>query len=276
MATVHNGRAFLASAAIPASLAMLRYFAIEKEMGNLVITCISMGKDLLAFVMVYLVSIFGFGVALRSLFQHDHLWYDQDGDGSPDGTSLTSGFSTLTSTSLTLFDATLGNYGFDLIDPESPYRVLGTILIIIFLILTTIILLNLLIAKMSSTYAAREEKALQEWEFQRAQVVKQFALVGEASPLCMLPAPLNLLSSALYFFHYAWINYHMHGRMFYTMGETKVRQYIYYLLCATLLSGHQGCTDFSFITIIIIIIITIIIITIGYRKMSEKASTRKR
>jgi ankyrin repeat protein len=222
---IHVGRAFLACAAIPAALSLLRYFAIEKEMGNLVITVISMSKDLTSFLMVYIMSIFGFGVALRGLFQHDYLspTYSGNDDASEGATSLTSGYSTNTATVVGLLEATLGNYDLSLIDTASPYHTLGLIIMVIYLVLTCIILLNLLIAKMSSTYAAREEKALQEFEYQRAQIVKDFALVGEQSPLCMLPAPLNLLTTAIYPIHWGIINNTMFNRVSFILGSTKMK-----------------------------------------------------
>ena len=61
-------RGFLTSSAMPMALSLLRYAAIEKEMGNLVITLVSMSRDFYSFLVVYLVSIFGFGVALQVYF----------------------------------------------------------------------------------------------------------------------------------------------------------------------------------------------------------------
>jgi hypothetical protein len=195
-----TGRGFLAVAAIPSSLSMLRYLSIEKEMGNLVITVVSMSKDLFSFLMVYIVSIVGFGITFKGLFQHDF-------KADPDiNYSYVEGFSTNSATLLALIDGSLGNYSFAAFDNENPYMELGIVIMIIFLILTAIILLNLLIAKMSSTYAAREEKAIQEWQLQRAKITKQFGLIGEASTLAMLPAPLNIIPAIFSIPHWLYIN----------------------------------------------------------------------
>ena len=74
-----------------------------------------------------------------------------------------------------------------------------------------IILFNLLIAKMSTTYEKKEKASLEDWEYERAQIVSQFLLIGERSPLCMLPAPFNLITTILYPFHWAIINKKLFG-----------------------------------------------------------------
>ena len=208
------------------SLSLLRYASIEKEMGNLVITVISMTKDLISFLVVWIVSVFGFGVALKTMFQNDYVYAAANAEAqfetvtntvngvsiliapSSEGAEygLVGGFSTVTSTVLSLIDATLGNYDFSTLDQNNPYFYTGLIIEIVFLILTLIILFNLLIAKMSSTYEVREENAVRDWEFSRASITRQFVLVGELSPLTMLPTPLNYITAALYPFHYLIIN----------------------------------------------------------------------
>ena len=92
-------RGSLACAAIPQAFGILRYASIEKEMGNLVITVVSMSRDLYSFLVVLIICMFGFGVTLRSLFQHDHA-NREDEDFSC--VSLIEGFSTMTSTQVTL------------------------------------------------------------------------------------------------------------------------------------------------------------------------------
>jgi ankyrin repeat protein len=198
-------RGCLSCAAIPMALALLRYAAIEKSMGNLVIIVISMSRDFYSFAMVFLVSIFGFGVAFRGLFQHDYLRSDDM------EYSLVSGFSSLTSSFFSLIDGSVGNHDYGLIWEDNPFFYLGVTLQTFYILFTMIILFNLLIAKMSTTYANGEENALQEWEFSKATIVQQFLLSGECSPLSALPAPLNLITAAFYIPHHLLINKTMFG-----------------------------------------------------------------
>jgi len=211
-----TGKTLLAAAAIPQSLGMLRYFSIQKAMGNLVITVISMSRELFAFAIIYIVSIFGFGVTLKALFQTKDAsdnWYE--------------GFGTITSTGLTLFDATIGQHDFGQMGQENVYVFyFGLFIEISFLVFTLIILFNLLIAKMTSAYEEKQESALRDWEYARATILRQFLLRGESSPLSMLPPPFNLITAALYPFHWGFINCTMHGRCFHNMGpptEPKAR-----------------------------------------------------
>lgn len=62
---------------------------------------------------------------------------------------------------------------------------------------SAILLINLLIARMSTTYQRINDKALQEWSFVYATTVQNFILINEKSPLSILPAPLNMITTAL-------------------------------------------------------------------------------
>ncbi len=204
-------RGALACAAIPQAFGILYYAFIEKEMGNLVITVVSMSRDLYSFLVVLVICMFGFGITLRSLFQHDH---EKREDEDYSGVNLIEGFSTITSTQITLWDAMLGQHDFNQIDGNSPYFVLGIILMGTFILLTMIILFNLLIAKMSTTYEQKEKASLEDWEYEKAQIVNKFLLIGERSPFSMLPAPLNLITTFVHPFHWAIINRTLFGSIF--------------------------------------------------------------
>ena len=115
---------------------------------------------------------------------------------------------------MTLVDATMGQHDYSQLYRSNEYLYLGLTIEIVFLLLTMVILFNLLIAKMSSTYAKSEENALQEWEYSKATIVEQFVLAGEASPLCALPAPFNLITCLVYRPHHFIINKKMFGVWF--------------------------------------------------------------
>ena len=201
ISTAAHAKTVLSISAITNSLALLRYASIEKELGNLVGTVISMSWDLFAFAVVYVIVAFGFGVALRAMFQHD------------DASDMYSGFRSSLSTALTLFDATVsGESEHAVISSNNPAFEIGLIIEITFLVLTAIILLNLLIAKMSFIYEKNQESSSRDWQFGRAKIVKRFLLVGESCPLNMLPVPLNLLTTLLAPAHYGWINITMYVR----------------------------------------------------------------
>merc|ERR1711998_32312 len=66
--------------------------------------------------------------------------------------------------------------------------------------------LNLLIAQMSNTYQSIEESSLEQWLFAKVSTVVRFLVIKESNPLCMLPSPLNLITTAVapldwFFFH---------------------------------------------------------------------------
>ena len=60
----------------------------------------------------------------------------------------------------TLFDASLGNYSFTVLEKSAKGDMVGTVFLILFLLLNHILLLNLLIAILSSTYAYYETKGV--------------------------------------------------------------------------------------------------------------------
>jgi hypothetical protein len=55
------------------------------------------------------------------------------------------------------------------------------------------VLLNLVIARMSSTFEQVSERSHQELQYNKAVLVEQYSLIEERSPFCILPAPFNLL-----------------------------------------------------------------------------------
>jgi hypothetical protein len=140
------GRALLSLSAIPLSLQMLQYISILETIGLLVLMIKSMVLDVAVFVLVYVVSIFGFGVCFYGLF-YGQAPFDSSGE-----------------TMLYLFQSTLGNFDFGALS-GSPFNGVGTAVLVAFLVLTSVLLVNLLIAQMSSTYSRIKEKSREEWSF---------------------------------------------------------------------------------------------------------------
>lgn len=177
-------RLFLALAAIPLSLGLLRYFAVNRSLGVMVSIARAMALDLLAFVAVYLLCVLGFGVFFQSLFFSSA---DFHGVGN---------------TALSLFQFTLSDFDFTIFDsPNAIMNTLGQIVLAVYLVFTAILLINMLIAKMSNAYQRIDEKALQEWSFAKAQTVQDMLLLKEKHPFCMLMPPFNALPALLLPWH---------------------------------------------------------------------------
>ena len=103
---------------------------------------------------------------------------------------------------ITLLDAVLGSHDSSVYDGEFPFVNLGVVLQYAFLIFTSIVLINLLIAKMSSTFSDVSAHAFNQWQYIKAATTRDFLLLGEKSPLCMLPPPFNLATTFVYPLHY--------------------------------------------------------------------------
>jgi hypothetical protein len=140
-------RTSLAFSAVPLCLGLLQYLSVNKDLGQLVIMIIAMTSDLISFMLVYMISIFGFGIAFYAIF-HDVTEYSSVGESLQ-----------------TLFSSTLGNFDFTIFHGQPLYYDVGVIVLLLYVTMTGIVLINLLIARMSSTYAKIEEKTLQEWSF---------------------------------------------------------------------------------------------------------------
>ena len=55
---------------------------------------------------------------------------------------------------------------------------------------------------MSNTHQRISDNAMMEWSFLTGKITQDNILLKETSPLCMLPSPLNLLTTALSPLHY--------------------------------------------------------------------------
>jgi flagellar assembly factor FliW len=63
----------------------------------------------------------------------------------------------------------------------------------VFVIFASVMLLNLVIARMSATHDAINEKSFEQWQFRRALSAKGYLLINERCPFNMLAPPFNLL-----------------------------------------------------------------------------------
>eukprot|EP01038_Epipyxis_sp_PR26KG_P006851 gene6851-9382_t len=175
-------RGALALAAIPASLSLFQYISMWKTFGTLVLMIIALFKDLVTFAIIFFVWISGFGITFMGLYY-----------------PVSQNFSSIGFTFLTLFSAALSNYDLNQFSFNSQYEYVGISILTVFIVLTAILLLNILIARMSSTHNRIEVNSVREWSFVKAETTRQYQTTSETNPLCMLPAPLNLITSAIFF-----------------------------------------------------------------------------
>ncbi|XP_026986489.1 transient receptor potential cation channel subfamily V member 3 isoform X2 [Sagmatias obliquidens] len=118
--------------------------------------------DVLKFLFVYIVFLFGFGVALASLIEKC----------SKDNEDCTS-YGSFSDTVLELFKLTIG-LGDLKIQQNSKYPILSLILLIIYVTLTFVLLLNMLIALMGETVENISKESERIWRLQRARTILEF------------------------------------------------------------------------------------------------------
>ena len=168
---------FLAISAIPMSIGLLRFLSISKSLGQLINLIFAMSADLISFLAVFTISLLGFGIAFHSIFPDTEEFSDQG------------------STFLTLFKAAMGDHDFDDMLKDHSFRSVGVTTMVAYITFVTIILLNLIIARMSSTFQKLNEKSFERWSMVMARNVQDCLLINEKiNPFCMLPAPLNIFS----------------------------------------------------------------------------------
>ncbi|XP_029141860.1 transient receptor potential cation channel subfamily V member 3 [Protobothrops mucrosquamatus] len=114
--------------------------------------------DVIKFIAVYLVFLFGFGVALAALV-----------DSCPEDSKCNE-YSVLGSIEVDLFMLTLGLGELD-VPKNAKYPILFLLLLISFVILTFVLLLNMLIALMGETVEDISKESEHIWRLQRARTI---------------------------------------------------------------------------------------------------------
>jgi hypothetical protein len=183
------GEKFLVFATVPLCVGLLRYpAAFIPSFGQQVLTVFLVCQSYLSLLAIFFVTGVGFGVVFYGVFRGEMYEFHTP------GRSLQ-----------TLFDSVLTNYDVTMFD-ASPNYAIGVSTAMLFLIWAVFVLFNILIAHASSNYAALSQQA-DAWNcLVKARTIQQLSVAYEKSPMCMLPAPFNLLSTAVYPFHvyYAW------------------------------------------------------------------------
>ncbi|KAM3933301.1 transient receptor potential cation channel subfamily V member 3 [Leptodactylus fuscus] len=118
-------------------------------------------NDVLKFLFVYILFLFGFGVALASLIENC-----ADGDEC-------SAYKSFSTAIVELFKLTIGLGDLE-IQHDSKYPVLFLLLLIAYVILTFVLLLNMLIALMGETVEKISKESEHIWRIQRARTIMEF------------------------------------------------------------------------------------------------------
>ncbi|XP_075706992.1 transient receptor potential cation channel subfamily V member 3 [Rhinoderma darwinii] len=118
-------------------------------------------NDVLKFLFVYILFLFGFGVALASLIENC-----ADGDEC-------SAYKSFSTAIVELFKLTIGLGDLEM-QHDSKYPVLSLLLLIAYVILTFVLLLNMLIALMGETVEKISKESENIWRIQRARTIMEF------------------------------------------------------------------------------------------------------
>lgn len=174
------GKLVLSIAAIPLSISLLRYPSIYfKSFGQFMLSIFLHTVDLVYMLIIFAFTGIGFGIFFYSVYKDTQL------------------FSTPGDTFRMLFDMIFLNYSLD----DYVHHKVGFVVAIIFIIWTVAILFNMITARIIATDAEIQTKAGQLYILIKANTILQNSQVYESSPLCMLPAPFNLIPAILYIPH---------------------------------------------------------------------------
>ncbi|XP_043387116.1 transient receptor potential cation channel subfamily V member 2 isoform X2 [Chelonia mydas] len=124
-------------------------------------------RDLLRFLMVYVIFLFGFAAALVTLTGHAPPTSQNKSVTQEDGDKGHVVYSGLLSTSLELFKFTIGMGDLEF-QEQVKFKYFVLLLLLLFVILTYILLLNMLIALMSETVTSVSGYSKSVWKLQRA------------------------------------------------------------------------------------------------------------
>nr|XP_033778345.1 transient receptor potential cation channel subfamily V member 3 [Geotrypetes seraphini] len=118
-------------------------------------------NDVLKFLFVYILFLFGFGVALASLIE------------TCSDTTECSSYNNFSTAIVELFKLTIGLGDLE-IQQDSKYPVLFLLLLIAYVILTFVLLMNMLIALMGETVEKISKESEHIWRLQRARIILDF------------------------------------------------------------------------------------------------------
>ena len=179
--------------AIALSVRTLFIFTVHDSLGPLLLVLGKILKDVKNFVMLLLVFVVGFGIAFAFLL---------GGDAS-NGMDRVEGFQDVGDILKTLFHGMFGSVNLDRFSSENVHqvdnhnRLIGQVLVAIYIGLSAILLVNLLIAMMSHTYQTVRSQFTDEYIFSRLKTIWKYDQRRNR-----LPPPFNIIVVVLASFAY--------------------------------------------------------------------------
>jgi hypothetical protein len=180
-------RVILAVDAIPLTLSLFRFTSFYKPLGELLFTFQKITNDIIVFGIFYFLIIVGFGTAIFCLFHNN------------------AEFPSVGLMFLTLFENSLGSFDFEIFNTNSvAVNTIGVLILVTFLVVIPLITINLFIARLSYIYEKIHLKAEEERAFVKSHFIARYLHLNEVHPLCMLPAPFNLLTGLAALVHWCY------------------------------------------------------------------------
>ena len=178
---------FLCITSIPMCFKLLLSLSINKKYGVFVLMVFQMVQDILEILVVWMAIMLSFGVCMYHIYKEKH----------PDS------YGDILTTSITLMSAAMGDFDYEPFAEDTDKT--GTFLLTLYLIVVLVLLLNLVIAKLSSTYEKLSEKAVPEWCMVYANIVADCQTPHRITVTCLAP-PFNLFVLVLAPILCLWFN----------------------------------------------------------------------
>jgi len=163
---------------------VLHYTEIFKRHGIFVAALLSMTSDVMSFMYLFVLILWGFAMTMSSIFLR-----------VPEFHNIQEALLNLFASSMGGFDYSWFDYQLEDESGESYFalsekqRVVGRLLLTIFVVLASIVLLNMLIAILTETYTRITEHSFQQWSVARTLFVKE-CQISDAE----LPPPFSSLT----------------------------------------------------------------------------------
>jgi hypothetical protein len=153
-------------------------FTIHRSLGPLLVTVLGMLLDVFKFVALLTLFVAGFGLSFYFLARNSDL----------------DSFSDPYLTLMTMLRAMLGDFDYSMFsDLDAALRVVLQVLSTLYQFIVIVVLLNLLIAMMSKTYEAVQDRSLEEFLFAKAKITWELDITDNE-----IPPPLNIIVEIVY------------------------------------------------------------------------------
>jgi hypothetical protein len=187
----------LSLVAIPTAFSLLRVLVVFCDgVGLRILVCLHAVIIVANYFAIIAFTSVGVGVAMLFLFRHNSAVVNVGGDA----TMTTTGFDSSTYTYVSLFESLYGTTRLTEVADTSRHGI-GLFILSAFTVWVNSVIFSLIIAELCSRLPKMEHENRQTMAYWRAKLLQTYTLVNERSPLCMLPAPLNLATIALYIPH---------------------------------------------------------------------------